>query len=64
MNKSPMTAAFVFAHTCACRCTRPGNQDRVINQNSDGTTMRQVGSEAYKRAEAKQAIQSLNECHC
>ena len=26
--------------------------------------MRQVGSGAYKRAEAKQAIQSLNECHC
>jgi len=71
MNKSLMTAALVFA--LATPALAAGQfyvaqdpatkQCQVMTQNSDGTTMRQVGSGAYKRAEAEQAIQSLNECH-
>jgi hypothetical protein len=72
MHKSLTTAVFVFA--LATPALAAGQfyvaqdpatkQCQVMNQKPDGTTMRQVGSGAYKsQAEAEQAIQSLNECN-
>jgi hypothetical protein len=72
MKKSLLTAAFVLTVTTPALAAAQfyvaqdpaTKQCQVMNQKPDGTTMRQVGSGAYKsQAEAEQAIQSLNECN-
>ena len=40
------------------------NECQVVSQEPDGTTMKMVGSGAYKsEAEAAEAIQSLTDCN-
>jgi hypothetical protein len=71
MHKSLMTAAFVLALATPALAAQfyvaqdpATKQCQVMNRKPDGTTMRQVGSGAYKsQAEAEQAIQDLNECN-
>jgi hypothetical protein len=71
MNKSLVTAAFVFAlatpalaagqfYVALDTATR---ECHVMDTRPDGTAQKMVGSGAYKtEAEAEQAIQSLSEC--
>lgn len=70
MKKPLLTAAFVLALATPAVAAQfyvaqdpATKQCQVLAQKPDGTTMRQVGSGAYKsQAEAEQAIQSLDEC--
>ena len=70
MYKALVTAAFVVALATPALAAQfyvaqdpATKQCQVMNQKPDGTSMKLVGSGAYKsEAEAEQAIQSLTEC--
>lgn len=70
MYKALVTAAFVAALATPALAAQfyvaqdpATKQCQVMNQKPDGTSMKLVGSGAYKsEAEAEQAIQSLTEC--
>jgi len=71
MQKYAIAAAFVVALATPALAAQyyvaldtSTKQCHVMAQKPDGTTMKMVGSGAYKsEAEAQQAIQSLTECN-
>jgi hypothetical protein len=71
MKKYAIAAAFVVALATPALAAQyyvaldtSTKQCHVMAQKPDGTTMKMVGSGAYKsEAEAEQAIQSLTECN-
>jgi hypothetical protein len=72
MHKYALAAAFVLALTAPALAAgefyvalnTSTNECQVMAQKPDGTTMKQVGSGAYKsQQEAQQAIRSLAECN-
>lgn len=71
MQKYAMAAALVFALATPALAAQfyvaqdpATKQCQVLNARPDGTTMKMVGSGAYKsQAEAEQAIQNLSECN-
>jgi uncharacterized protein YegP (UPF0339 family) len=70
MKKYAIAAAIVFALATPALAAQfyvakdpATKQCQVLNARPDGTTMKMVGSGAYKsEAEAEQAIESLAEC--
>ena len=71
MHKYAIAAALVFALATPAFAAQfyvakdpATKQCQVLNERPDGTTMKMVGSSAYKsEAEAEQEIQTLSECN-
>jgi hypothetical protein len=71
MRKYAIAATFILASAAPALAAEyyvgrddATNECRVVSQEPDGTTMKMVGSGAYRsEAEAQDAIQSITECN-